>query len=207
MKDNLLYNLAYMAAIGLICAVLLTGASVLLGPKQQAKTEAHRARQVLKVLDVPVPADADAREVIELFEQTVRPAAVGDMQVYEYRRDGRVVALAVPFSGRGVWAPIKGYLAFEPDRLTLRGLIFTDQEETPGLGGEIESDTFRDRFVGKRVARDGEVGLDFVQPGRAEDANDIVGISGATATTEKVEEMVNATIRRFVTAAGREVSR
>ena len=59
--------------------------------------------------------------------------------------------MAVPFSGSGVWGPIEGVLALEPDMQTIRGVRFYKQEETPGLGGEIASDWFQAQFKGKTL--------------------------------------------------------
>ena len=93
------------------------------------------------------------------------------------------MAVAVPFSGPGLWGGIEGVMALEPDLVTIRGVRFYKQEETPGLGGEIGSDTFQNQFAGKRmISPEGVAGFRIVKPGTGADVNSVDGISGATLT-------------------------
>ena len=81
----------------------------------------------------------------------------------------------------------------------MRGVTFYEQEETPGLGGEIVTENFRSRFEGKQIVNQtGKPGIDIV-PGGTEQTgqNEVVGISGATLTCDKVEEMINAIIKEL----------
>ena len=62
---------------------------------------------------------------------------IDDLTFYEYAEieaGNRVIkAIAVIFKGAGLWGPIEGVIAFEPDLKTIRGIRFYSQEETPGL--------------------------------------------------------------------------
>jgi Na+-transporting NADH:ubiquinone oxidoreductase subunit C len=78
---------------------------------------------------------------------------------------------------------------------TIRGITFYEQEETPGLGGEIVTEGFRKGFVGKRIHdKEDNVGIVIGKPGSAQEQNEIDGISGATMTCEKVQAMLNEAI-------------
>jgi Na+-transporting NADH:ubiquinone oxidoreductase subunit C len=102
------------------------------------------------------------------------------------------------FSGPGLWGPIKGFLAFDPDMTQIRGLTFYEQEETPGLGGDIVKASFRDKFVELKIRDEsGKPGIIIKNGGEAA-ANKVDGISGATMTCDKVQEMLNEAIKSIV---------
>ena len=82
---------------------------------------------------------------------------------------------------------------------TIHAVTFSKHEETPGLGGEITSDAFRDQFRGLSVLDEsGLRGLRIVGDG-ADGPNEVDAISGATMTSDKVEEMLNRIIERIDT--------
>ena len=80
---------------------------------------------------------------------------------------------------------------------TIRGLTFYEQEETPGLGGEIASRWFRDQFVGKSIVDgSGNPGIIISSSGESA-ANKVDGISGATMTCDKVQMILNEVINKI----------
>jgi Na+-transporting NADH:ubiquinone oxidoreductase subunit C len=102
------------------------------------------------------------------------------------------------FAGPGLWGPIKGFMAMDPKITKIQGITFYEQEETPGLGGEIVNASFRDKFVGLLIrGQDGKPGIIIKNGGEAA-ANKVDGISGATMTCDKVQEMLNEAIKSIV---------
>jgi Na+-transporting NADH:ubiquinone oxidoreductase subunit C len=92
----------------------------------------------------------------------------------------------------GLWGVIKGVLALQPDLRTIRAISFYQQEETPGLGGEIASDWFRRQFENKQLASaDGQAGFRVLKPGGRAGPAEVDGISGATMTSQRVELMLD----------------
>ena len=59
--------------------------------------------------------------------------------------------LILPVRGKGLWSTMYGFLSLEPDFRTVRGITFYEHGETPGLGGEIESEKFKRQWKGKLV--------------------------------------------------------
>ena len=79
------------------------------------------------------------------------------------------------------------------------GVTFYEQEETPGLGGEIIKPRFREPFIGKKIKdAAGKPGIEIVAPGSKLNDNQVHGISGATITSDKVQNMINAVIKKVV---------
>ncbi|UCG56723.1 MAG: FMN-binding protein [Phycisphaerales bacterium] len=193
MKGNL-YALAYAAVLGTVCALLLTAAAAVTAPYRQANAEAEEVLNILRVLQVPLQDDTSARQLGEVFKSNVREEQRGDVAVYVYSPSADQGAIALRFAGPGLWGPIKGFLALEPDMKTIRGVTFYEQEETPGLGGEIVSSAFREQFVGKSIVdQNGNPGIVISSAGETA-PNKVDAISGATMTCDKVQAMLNSAI-------------
>ena len=96
-----------------------------------------------------------------------------------------------------MWGPIKGFLALDPKITKILGITFYEQEETPGLGGEISTPSFRNKFVGLPIRdKEGNPGI-IIKSGGEEAINKVDGISGATMTCDKVQQMLNEAIKRI----------
>ena len=116
-----------------------------------------------------------------------------------------MIGYAFRVGGVGFWGPIEGVLALEPDLATVRGISFYKDEETPGLGHEINAEWFRNAFKGKRV-RDagGAVCVEFTARGKEPKAlNEVDAITGATETTNSVKAFLVRDIGAFLDAAER----
>jgi Na+-transporting NADH:ubiquinone oxidoreductase subunit C len=194
MKRGPLYTVLFAAALGVACAALLTGARELTAARRAENEKADQMRHILDVLGVDRSAARSNRDLMAVYEANVKVERRGGLNFYRYEGPGgQVRAVAVPFSGQGLWGTIKGYLALEPDLKTLRRVTFYEHVETPGLGAEIEKPAFRLQFEGMRVLLpDGTVGLQ------------VQGIPGATLTSKRVRAMLQATLEEVLKAPGTE---
>ncbi len=204
MKGSL-YSLIYAAVLGTVCALLLTAVADVTAPYGQANAEAEEILNILMVLDVNLPSDTSPKQLSEVFENIVREEQRNGIEAYvrfKPEAQEQIQAIALRFSGPGLWGPIKGFLALEPDMNTIRGLTFYEQEETPGLGGEIASSWFREQFVGKLIVdENGNPGITIRSSGEPA-ANKVDAITGATMTCNKVEAILNAVIKDIVKEKG-----
>ena len=195
------YTVLYAAVLGTVCALLLTGTSAVTKPYIEANKDAERMRNILEVLEVPGIEEAGSQELTQIYEESVSEKKYGSLTVYE-TSDG---AVAVPFAGTGLWGPIKGFLALESDKRTIRGVTFHEQEETPGLGGEIGAQSFRDQFKGKSLrGEDRALGI-LIARGGSSARNGVDAITAATMTCEKVQAMLNKTIDAIAEEFGDDV--
>lgn len=201
MKGNV-YTLVYSATLGTVCALLLTAAATFTKPYQDANKEAEEMLNILTALKIPFDEGATAKQLIEIYEANIKEQAASDeLTYYEYRpasASGSLEAVAVRFAGPGLWAPVKGFLALEADKRTIRGITFYEQEETPGLGGDIVTDKFRNQFAGKSIVdSNGKAGI-IIGPGKQSLSNGVDGITGATMTCDKVQQMINEVLTMIV---------
>ncbi len=189
MKGSL-YTIVYAVIVGTFCAALLTGAAEFTRPFREANQRAEEMRNILGVLDVPFAPGASAEELVQVFDNHVRRETFGPLTAYRLITNEEEVdagAVAIEFEGSGAWGPIRGFLALESDWETIRGITFHDHQETPGLGGEIDTAAFREQFRGQPLlAPDGSPAVRIVRDG-ADDPGEVDAISGATITCDRVE--------------------
>lgn len=117
------------------------------------------------------------------------------------RKDGDATkAYALELKGKGLWGPISGYLALEPDGKTVMNVAFDAPKETPGLGAEIMNPPFLSRWPGKSISQNGQLRPISVVKGSAalacpgETEHCVDGVSGATITSRGVDSMVEKAI-------------
>ena len=175
--------IVFAVVMALVCSILLMAASAFTEPRRKANEEAEKVRNFLAALEISLPEGADAEKLLEVYEANVKIREAGELKLYEYipvdSATGKPVAVAIPFSGAGVWGPIRGVIATESDMTTVRGLRFYHQEETPGLGGEITSAKFLDQFVGKKlISPEGTPMFRVLKPGAELDIHSVSGITG-----------------------------
>lgn len=178
------YIFIYSAVLVAVSALILTLVSTSLKPRQERNQQAETKQMILKTIGVEATRDnAD-----KLYEQHITEVDDGDCPYYLY--DGGVV---IPLKGAGLWGPIWGYLALD-SASTVVGAVFDHKGETPGLGGEISTDKFAQRFIGKKMD---------MQPihlsKTADHANpyEVDAISGGTMTSNGVTEMLAKAFEQY----------
>ena len=193
MKSNL-FTVIFAIVMGLVCALVLTATAEFIKPLREANERAERYRNILDIFNITIAERAGNEEVIKSFEQNVK--VIGDNKEPDYYLYGELMAL--PAQGPGLWGPIEGLIGLSPDGVTVTAVSFYKQEETPGLGGEIASKDFTNRFVGKKLfGADGQPSLTLVRPGEASGDYQVDAISGATMTSDKVQALITAAAEKF----------
>jgi Na+-transporting NADH:ubiquinone oxidoreductase subunit C len=179
--------------------MVLTFAASFTAPYKKANAEAEEVKNILLALNVSMPEKASSEQLLEIYKDNVREQQRGSITTYVYTPSGNNDgAIAIRFVGPGLWGSIKGFLALDPEITKIKGITFYEQEETPGLGGEIVKSSFRDKFVGLMIRDEaGNPGI-IIKSGGEAAANKVDGISGATMTCDKVQEMLNEAIKSIV---------
>jgi Na+-transporting NADH:ubiquinone oxidoreductase subunit C len=147
-------------------------------------------KAVLEALPIELPPEASSLELHRMFLERVAGPSVSSADAYVLTEGDEVVAYAVPLEGKGYWDTIRGFIGIASDRITVTGISFYEQNETPGLGAEIAQPPFREQFVGKRI-EEGDRPLGFVPVGSALAESEVHAITGATQTSTRVEKIIN----------------
>jgi len=119
-----------------------------------------------------------------------------DRRIVYFKRDGdKVERVILPVYGKGLWSTMYGFIALDSDLNTVKSFGFYDQAETPGLGGEVDSDKFKKNWVDKKAFDEQGAPVIAVIKGTVDKTNpnavhQIDGISGATITCDGVSRLV-----------------
>lgn len=131
----------------------------------------------------------DSAAALDRFESIF--GAVEGEEVVEASADGETF-LVKQFSGQGVWGTITGVLAVNNTVDRIVGLDIIGHSETPGLGGRIEEEWFKDQFRNEKITtggitvRKGEGRVDS-DPDNAS----VDGVTGASLTSAAMEVIIN----------------
>ncbi len=119
-----------------------------------------------------------------------------DMVVY-LLMDGDVLQKVIlPIYGKGLWSTLYGFLSLEKDLKTVGGITFYEEQETPGLGGEVENPHWKASWKGKQAYdAQGNVIIEVIKgqvtPGTPAANHQIDGLSGATLTTRGLDNFIH----------------
>ncbi|RRO18541.1 NADH:ubiquinone reductase (Na(+)-transporting) subunit C [Flavobacteriaceae bacterium 14752] len=125
---------------------------------------------------------------INLATEIKKPVDEQNFPLYEAQYNGQSY-FVIPLRGSGLWDAIWGYVALKQDLNTIEGVIFDHKGETAGLGAEITTDWFQERFKNEKIY----------------DGNKIVGVEvkkGYSGGTDKSDHQVNAISGATITGDG-----
>ncbi|MCI1778618.1 MAG: NADH:ubiquinone reductase (Na(+)-transporting) subunit C [Bacteroidales bacterium] len=103
--------------------------------------------------------------------------------------------------GTGLWGPIWGYLSIADDFNTIKGAVFDDEGETPGLGGEIAERSFQMQFAGKEIFKGDAFTSITLKKGGATQANikhEVDAISGGTMTSRGLNKAIKQWLEYYL---------
>jgi len=225
-KNSTSYIFIFALVICALCSLALALVSEGLRPRREMNEAVERQKNILKAAGL---ADSVRKEVSAdiavLFAEKIEALVIdakgervpgilpdqavlenGQYPLYILKEAGEIQGYVFPISGKGLWSTIYGYLALEPDGVTLKGISFYKHGETPGLGGEIEARWFQQNFQGKKIY---DVARQTLRPVRVakgrtgdryhgEDLEFVVdGISGATMTGNGITAMLDYWLRVY----------
>ena len=193
------YIIIYSSVMVIIVAFLLAFVYQALKPMQDANVALDVKKQILYSLNIRdldgAAAEAKYAEVIEdtmeIAGQKILMAEINDEPIMIFE-----------MKGMGLWGGISGYMSthFDPKTMDLKvyGAYFNHESETAGLGAEIkDSQEWQEKFIGKRIIKEGPDGKDKVALSvvkKVEDPETQVDcVTGATLTSNGVDEMIKRT--------------
>ena len=132
---------------------------------------------------------------LKLQNVAIKNGGQATLPVYVFKSGVSVI----PVYGAGLWGPVWGYIALQPDRHTIAGVYFDHESETPGLGAKIKDEAwFREKFAGKTVEWGDEPAFRLEKNAEASGASNAVdAISGATMTSKGLNEALNVWFRAY----------
>ncbi|MFA3791722.1 Na(+)-translocating NADH-quinone reductase subunit C [Aliiglaciecola sp. SL4] len=98
-----------------------------------------------------------------------------------------VTRIVLPVHGSGLWDLMYGFLAIDADGNTVRELVYYQQKETPGLGGEVQNPSWKAKWDGKKLFKDGDVAIQVKKNAGSNNDYAVDALSGATLTSNGVQ--------------------
>ncbi|MHC4681645.1 MAG: FMN-binding protein [Planctomycetota bacterium] len=190
------YPVLYMFCVTAFFSTVVIGLTHLTRERVEANQRLALERAVVTVLPGLYEDKLNSLDLHRRFIESVEPPNDSSGGAYTFKKDGRIVAYAVPISGRGFWAPIKGVIGVEADKKTITGIAFYEQNETPGLGAEITKSSFRNQFRGKEISSQDRP-VTVRQPGAALGNSEVHAVTGATQTSTRLENIINTALRKW----------
>jgi len=154
-------------------------------------------------------ADGTNDESVKAFDIKLKPELKKKPENQHYpifiaeTEDGKFYVL--PLRGKGLWDDIWGYIAFEEDLNTVKGVKFGHKGETPGLGAEITKEWFENQFIGEKIFdKDGTFKGITLLKGNNDPKNidkedhEIDAISGSTLTGNGVTDMIQERLEHYL---------
>ncbi len=179
--------LIFVLILGLISAGILVVLDHYTEPIIEKNIELRLKESILKAFAFNYNKDniettfSDKITVVQTAQHTVYRTSEG--------------AVALRFTGNGLWGAITGIVALNSNRESLRGIAIIEQRETPGLGGRISEDSFQQQFRGVKINPKIEI---LPASEKAEKANEVDGITGATLTSKSLENILNKETKKII---------
>ncbi len=182
------YIIIYSAILVVIVAFLLAFVYQALKPMQDANVALDVKKQILYSLNI---RDLDGAEAEAKYKEVVKNEPGGEFKSYLCEVNGKIIHV-FPLKGMGLWGGISGFIALEDDYDTVYGVYFNHESETAGLGAEIkDSQEWQEKFIGKKLHKDGVDGIALSVVKKVEDPETQVdAVTGATLTSNGVSEML-----------------
>ncbi|NLA25496.1 MAG: NADH:ubiquinone reductase (Na(+)-transporting) subunit C, partial [Bacteroidales bacterium] len=123
------------------------------------------------------------------------------LPVFIAKLDNGTTKHIFPLHGKGLWGPIWGYVALNDDMNTIYGCVFAHKGETPGLGAEIDTKDFQNKFNGKQIFNSNNelVSIKLTKEGQnVIPEHSVDAISGGTITSRGLEEMIEDCLKMYL---------
>lgn len=196
-NDTLWYPMVFMAVLAFVMVLILALLDHATKEKIELQQKAIFHQKLLYAMNVPFE---NAEEAEKIFEEHVEAAPIDFMDTtelsmepnyYMYKENGEIQAYAFPITGKALWGTVDALVAMDKDMERMIGMDIITHSETPGLGGRIEEDWFKEQFRSlELVLTDGRY---FDYP--PQKSANIEAITGATLTSASMRDLLNSNIQ------------
>ena len=194
MKKSFAYPIIFMALLTAIFTLILSYLNYSTADKIALLQGADLQKKILYVFDIDLPSD-EAEDIKKVFDEKIESEEIDDEIIYTFKENGEVQGYAFPATGPGLWGTINAYVGITADYSEILGLEFITQDETPGLGGRITEDWYKEQFRGIDLTDKTDYNYVVYKP--ASDGN-VDAIAGATLTSKSVSNLVNKDMYNFI---------
>ena len=197
MRDKWWFPVVYMFVMTAFFSSIVIGFSQFTSDRVEANEYLAFERAILAVLPDMLDVGESRLELHSKFIELVGQPDAKSGGACTLKEAGEIIAYALPISGQGFWAPIKGVIGIKADRRTITGIAFYEQNETPGLGAQITKIGFTSQFQGKVISSTGKL-LNIKRPSAVLGKSDVHAVTGATQTSTRLEKIINEALKNWL---------
>ncbi|PKK39025.1 Na(+)-translocating NADH-quinone reductase subunit C [Clostridiaceae bacterium JG1575] len=185
MKKSYQYTLVFMILVASVFTAILATAQTTMKPIILDNRLVAEQRAILEAFNLKPGSDDEVKKVFSSkIKPDVRTIKGQEIKGYRWEEGGEIKGYAIPFAGSALWGTVRGYLALNQNLGELLGITFTEQNETPGLGGRIDEAPYKEQWRGLKMPKGP---LSYGPMGDQK----IDAISGATLTSNSVMRILN----------------
>lgn len=198
MKNSFYYPILFMIAVTVVFIAVLASFNHIMTDTIAFNQESELRQKILYIFDI-LPENDDPQEIKRIFDKKIKQKQINNTELYALVENNQEVGYAVPINGPGLWGSITGYVGLNEDFSKIIGIEFVTQSETPGLGGRIAEDSYKQQFRNINIegVTNGNYIISSPQTGSNVDA-----ITGATQTSAAVVKLINEDLNTFLESQG-----
>ncbi len=196
-RKKIWFPVLYMFCLTAFFSTIVIAFTQATSQRVEANEKLAFEKAVLAALPGLYEENLSRMELHKRFTESVSPPDDSSGAAYTLRQNGNIVAYALPVSGQGFWAPIKGVIGIKADKKTITGIAFYQQNETPGLGAEIAKAAFTEQFRDKIISINGQP-INIKRPGAVLGDSDAHAVTGATQTSTRLENIINTSLKEWL---------
>lgn len=197
MREKKWFPVIYMFVVTACFSSIVIGFSQFTSARVRANQYLAFEKAVLTVLPGLLEEDESRSQLHRKYVERVGEPDERSAGACTLKEAGEIMAYALPISGQGFWAPIKGVIGIKADKKTITGIAFYEQNETPGLGAQITTSSFTSQFEDKVISSDDKP-LNLKRPGDELGVSDVHAVTGATQTSTRLEKIINDSLKKWL---------
>jgi electron transport complex protein RnfG len=174
-SNEIVRMITALAAVGMFSGLILSFVYMYSIPRIEKNKSADTDRAIRNIFP-------DAKKVEEIKEKK------GVFRIYS--GGGQLTGYAFTAEGNGYQGLIKLIAGTGPDLDKMKGMEVLESQETPGLGAEIASESFKEQFKGLSVSHK----IEYLKNEKPEKPYQIEAITGATISSRAVVKILNKAI-------------
>lgn len=194
MKKSFAFPIIFMIVITAVFTLILAYLNFTTVDQIAFNEQTELRKTLLYVFDIDTPSD-EPKEIEKVFNEYVDKEKIDDEDVYYVEENGQITGYAFPVSGTALWGTVQGYAAISEDYSELLGIDFVAHNETPGLGGRITEEWFKEQFRGLNLEDKENQRYIIYKPAPG---GNVDAIAGATQTSNSVGKLLNDDIKDFI---------
>ncbi|MDF2547189.1 MAG: hypothetical protein K0R93_2087 [Anaerosolibacter sp.] len=193
MKKGSLYSVFFMMIVTAIFTLALSALNQSTIAAVQGNQIIKHQKKLLYAFNIPFDDTMKTDEINALYDTHIKESKQGSMLIYEGHINNQLIGYATEMEGPGLWGNIQGIVAVNKDLNNILGIDFLAHSETPGLGGRIDENWFKEQFRNIELNNSSPYVLYRPSPNGTVDA-----IAGATLTSKAVLNIVNDSLIEFL---------